>query len=176
MTEQPTVEQKASILRSAEHHDRMGPFAGSFRSEVKMWMAENAEPMISTGLLTSTWQVQGLFLHQDYIGDEVPGSPSPFQGRGYWGYNTSQGHYEGFWIDNASSEMQMETGEVDESGRIWEMRSQLTSPQTGELLQKRTLITLLDDDHHRVEMFFAATDGAETKAMEINYTRTAGSA
>ena len=176
MIERPGDDQVDSPLRSAAPHQKMEPFAGTFRSEVKMWMAANAEPMISTGLLNSSWQVDGLFLQQDYIGDPVPGATHPFQGRGFWGYNVSQGHYEGFWIDNASTEMQMESGDVNESGTVWEMKSQMVSPQTGEVLQKRSLNTLLDEDRHRVEMFFAATDGKQVKAMEINYTRTTRSA
>ena len=48
-------------------------------------------------------------------------SPEPapfpdFEGRGFWGYNKNPRQYEGFWIDTASTIMQTEFGEVDESG------------------------------------------------------------
>ena len=38
-------------------------------------------------------------------------------------------------------------------------------------MKKRSVITLIDNDHNKIEMFFVGDDGNETKAMEINYTR-----
>ena len=68
--------------------------------------------------------------------------------------------------------MQMETGDVDETGKVWTMHSNVTCPQTGQQLVKRSVITLIDNDHHRMESFFVGDDGNEMKAMEINYERT----
>ena len=154
-----------------DHHARLQPFEGTFNSEVKMWMGPG-DPMVSTGKITNSWHVDGLYLHQNYVGDQVEGPFPSFKGEGFWGFNTTSNQYEGFWIDNASTTMQIESGNLDDSGKIWEMHSEVKCPQTGQLMQKRSVITLIDNDHNKIEMFFTGPDGNELKSMEINYSRT----
>ena len=138
--------------------------------EVKFWMGPG-DPMVSTGTMTNSWQLGGLYLHQDYVGDKIDGPLPSFEGKGYWGYNTTSNRYEGYWIDNASTTMQMEFGDVDSDGRVWTMNSEVTCPQTGVAMKKRNVITLIDDDHNKVESYFTGEDGNEMKSMEISYTR-----
>ena len=78
--------------------------------------------------------------------------------------------FEGYWIDNASTIMQLETGSVDETGKIWTMTSEMVDPEGGTM-SKRSVITLKDDDHHSMESFFTR-EGQEFKAMEIQYSRS----
>ena len=155
-----------------EHHERLEPFVGTFKAVVKLWMGPG-EPMVSTGVMTSTMEFGGRFLHQHYQGDSNPDAPFPdFQGRGYWGYNHLLGKYEGFWIDTASTMMQNESGDVDTSGKVWTMTSEMPNPQTMEPMQKKSIITLTDRDHHTMEMYFSGPDGSEMKGMQIKYTRS----
>lgn len=162
--------QEFAMPQPGDEHVRIQPFEGTFRAEVKLWMGPG-DPMISTGTITNTWQIGGLYLHQDYVGDANDGPFPGFVGKGYWGYNTTSKQYEGFWIDNASTTMQTETGDVDADGKVWTMTSDVVCPQTGQPMKKRSVITLIDNDHNRIEMFFTGSDGNEMKAMEINYTR-----
>jgi hypothetical protein len=150
-------------------HDRLKPFEGKFRSEVKMWMGPG-EPMVSTGTMVNDFDLDGRFLRQTYTGDPNDGPFPSFEGRGYWGFNNVTKRFEGFWIDNASTMMQHEAGELDESGKVWTMVGEMPNPQTGGMMKKRSVITLEDDDHHTMEMFFDTGDG-EVKSMEINYER-----
>ncbi len=150
-------------------HDKLKPFEGKFRSEVKMWMGPG-EPMISTGTMVSEFDLGGRFLRQTYTGDPNEGPFPSFEGRGYWGYNNVSKRFEGFWIDNASTMMQTETGEVDDSGKTWTMVGEMPNPKTGKTMSKRSVITVEDDDHHTMEMYFDSGEG-EVKAMEINYER-----
>jgi hypothetical protein len=131
----------------------------------------SGEPMVSTGIMTSTWQLGGRFLRQEYLADPLEGFSDRFAGEGYWGYNTATGQYEGFWIDNASTTMQLEKGQVDDRGKVWEMHSQSVHPGSGQTLNKRSVITLVDDDNHRMESFVTGPDGQEMRVMEIIYTR-----
>jgi hypothetical protein len=154
-----------------EHHERLEPFVGTFKAVVKLWMGPG-EPMVSTGVMTNTMELGGRFLHQHYQGDSNPDAPFPdFQGRGYWGYNHLLGKYEGFWIDTASTMMQNESGDVDASGKVWTMTSEMPDSRTMKPTQKKSVITLTDRDHNSMEMFFTDADGKEIKGMEIRYTR-----
>jgi len=159
-----------TMPQPGDHHAKIQPFEGTFKSEVKMWMVPG-DPMVSTGTMKSTWQVNGLYLQQTYVGDQNEGPFPEFEGQGYWGYNTTDNQYEGFWIDSASTTMQMEFGDVDDAGKVWTMTSDVKCPQSGDTMKKRSVITLIDDDHNKIEMYFTGADGNEMKAMEIDYSR-----
>lgn len=151
-------------------HERLKPFLGTFSATVRIWTGPG-DPMVSTGAMTNTLELGGRFVKQDYKGDPTP-DPTPFPnfaGQGYWGFNKHTQKYEGFWIDSASTVMQNEAGTVDESGKVWTMTGEIVGPD-GEATTKRSVITLVDDDHHHMEMFFTKGD-QEFMGMDIQYTR-----
>lgn len=151
-------------------HDRLKPFLGTFKAEVRIWMGPG-DPMVSTGVMTSTLDLGGKFVKQHYKGDPSP-EPTPFpdfEGRGFWGYNKNTQQYEGFWIDTASTIMQTETGTVDDSGKVWTMVGEMVG-QDGSPCTKKSIITLVDDNNHHMEMYFNQGD-QEFKGMEIRYVR-----
>jgi hypothetical protein len=151
-------------------HEKLAPFVGTFKARVKIWMGPG-DPMVSTGVMVNTLELGGRFLQEVYQGDDSGGPFPDFAGRGYWGYNTVINKYEGFWIDTASTMMQFESGDVDASGKVWTMLGELPNPSTGQNMKKKSVITLKDNDHHSMEMFFTTPDGKEIKGMEIQYTR-----
>jgi len=165
-----TAADCAAMGALAEAHKGFKPFVGTFSVEVKLWMGPG-EPHVSTGVMTNTLDLGGRFLRQDYKGDPGGGPFENFEGRGYWGYNTTTKKYEGFWIDSASTFMQHDSGDLDASGKVWTMIGEMVDPQSGGSLRKRSVITLKDNDHHQLEMFFKGPDGKESKAMEIRYAR-----
>ncbi|MEQ1904881.1 MAG: DUF1579 domain-containing protein [Pirellulaceae bacterium] len=158
------------LPRAGKEHQLLQPFSGTFRAEVSVHMGPG-EPHKSTGTMVNTFQLDNLYLHQEYQGDAAPAPYPTFVGRGYWGYNFSSKMYEGFWIDNASSMMQTETGSVDAAGKVWTMLSEFQNPKDGKTILKRTVIRLIDHDHHSMESFMTGPDGGEFKTMEIQYTR-----
>ena len=153
----------------SDHHQLLKPFEGKFSAVVTLWMGPG-EPMVSTGTMTNSFELNNQFLHQHYEGDATDGPFPGFQGRGYWGFNTATNEYEGFWIDTASTLMMHESGAVDDSGKVWEMAGDFKNPQDGSDMKKRSVIKLEDNDHHTMEQFMATADG-EFKTMEIKYER-----
>ncbi len=166
MTEE--AQAGADAMSPGPEHDRLKPFLGTFRAEVKLWMGPG-DPMVSTGTMTNTMVLDGRYLRQDYMGDPSEGPFPNFEGHGFWGYNGVAKRFEGYWIDNASTMMQFETGSVDESGKVWTMTSEMVDPQGGTMA-KRSVITLKDQDHNSIESFFTR-EGQEFKGMEIQYRR-----
>ncbi len=148
-----------------EFHQPFSRFVGTFAAEVKLWFGPG-NPQVMTGTMTNSLQLNNQFLHQEYEGDQVEGSFPRFRGRGYLGYNTGSAKYEGFWVDTASTIMMQETGEVDETGRVWTMRGQFNNPQNGELMQKKSIITIIDEDHHRAEQFMQTPTGLSSRAWK----------
>ncbi len=161
-----------SMATITDGHKRLQPFIGTFRAVVRLWMGPG-EPLVSTGVMRNEWDLGGLYLRHTYKGDPNEGPFPDFEGRGYWSYNPATDQYEGFWIDNAACVMQTEQGRVDETGRVWTMRGETPNPQDGsKTIRKRTVVTLLDDDHHTMETYFESPQG-EFKGMEIQYERIA---
>ena len=161
----------AAMSAPGDEHALLEPFVGTFAAEVKLWMGPG-DPEVSTGTITNEWDLGGRFLRQTYEGDPNEGPFPEFAGRGWWGYNKIDSRWEGMWIDTASTVMQTEFGEVDLEGRVWTMRGEMTNPMTGQPISKRSVVTLVDDDRHTMEMFFESPDG-EMKGMEISYRRKA---
>jgi len=148
-------------------HELMKPFEGTFKSEVKMWMGPGA-PMTSSGTMVNRWSLNGLYLEQVY--ESEPGGPFPgFAGRGFWGFNQTEKVFEGFWIDTASSAMQMEKGSVDQSGKVFEMHSEFS--HGGAVMKKRTVFEVINDDQHKMLAHTTPPSGEEMLTMEIVYTR-----
>jgi hypothetical protein len=152
-----------------KEHDKLKPFVGTFRAEVRIWMGPG-EPAVTTGTMTNAMDLGGRFLRQTYRGDATDGPLALFEGRGFWGYNTASHEWEGFWIDTASTQMQTETGDLDAAGRTWTMIGHVTSSETGAPMRKRSVITLDGPDRHSMEMFFG-TPPAESRVMQITYVR-----
>jgi hypothetical protein len=159
----------AEMAALAQAHRKFEPFVGTFKARVSLWMGPG-EPSVSTGVMTNRLELGGRFLHQSYKGDPGDGPFPDFEGRGYWGYNTVTKKFEGFWIDTASTIMQIETGTVDRTGKVWTMTGEFPDPASGTPMRKRSVITLKDRNSHALEMYFE-TPGGEFKAMEIQYKR-----
>ncbi|MFN5322501.1 MAG: DUF1579 family protein [Planctomycetota bacterium] len=156
--------------RPGAEHALLAPFIGTFRATIRLFFGPG-EPQISQGTMRNTWDVDGLYLNQHFTGDPAPPPYPAFVGRGYWGYNFSTRQYEGFWIDNASSIMQSETGAVDASGKVWTMLSEFTHPTTGERIARRSVIELKDHDHHVIESWMTGPNSQELRTMQIEYRR-----
>ncbi|MEZ6242788.1 MAG: DUF1579 domain-containing protein [Phycisphaerales bacterium] len=169
----PTADQMAAcaeMFKPAPEHAVFKPFAGTFRSEVKMWMMPASEPQVSTGTMVNTLVLNDRYLEQSYQDDS-----GMFAGRGFLGYNTVDKRYEGFWIDSIASFFQVEHGQYDKATKTWEMHSTLTDPSSGKPMRKRSVMRAVDNDHLVMEMYFSHTEngkpGPEFKCMEIRHTR-----
>lgn len=166
MSETPEFE----LPKPGPEHALLKPLEGTFSSQVKMWMGPG-DPTVSTGLMKNSFRLNGLYLFHDYKGDQVEGPFPRFEGQGYFGFNSTSGRFEGLWVDNVSTAMQMETGTVDASGKIFEMLSEFEMPGQGTTFKKRSIITVIDNDHHTMESYISPPDGQEMKNMMIDYKR-----
>ena len=152
-------------------HELLRPFRGVFLATVRIWTGP-AEPLVQSGIMRSEFVLSGLYLFQDYTGFPAPEPWPSFLGKGFWGFNSTTREYESFWIDNASTTMQLERGSVDDSGRIWTMKSEFVHPHTRARYQKRTVVRLLDENRNDMTSWLAGVDGREFKSMEISFERS----
>lgn len=162
--------QLSELNPANDHVKKFVPMIGAFDAEVRFWMGR-PQPVVSHGKMLNSWDLGGTFMMQHYEGSSDSAAFPAFAGRGYFGYNLSDNRFEGFWIDTASTMMQCEQGSVDSAGRIWEMRSEFTHPQSRQKMKKRSIITVLDHNQHTLDAFMQIGDAAEFQAMHIDFRR-----
>lgn len=152
--------------KKGPEHASLARFAGTWRAEVTLYCMPGSGPNVSRGKMTSTLELGGLFLHQDYRDDA-----GMFEGRGYWGYNATDGRYEGFWIDPMCTFFQIEHGQHDPRTDTYTMHGAMTNPHTKRPMRKRTVIAYRGPNEHTMEQYMEMEPGKETKTMEVRYSR-----
>ena len=74
-------------------------------------------------------------------------------------------------MDNMSTGMMMSTGATSDSGKSWTFTGSMADPMTGKDTKVDEKITVVDADHHTMEMWGPAPDGTVYKTMQIEYSR-----
>jgi hypothetical protein len=149
-------------------HKKLDGLVGTWDTKVQFWMMPGTDPMLSGGTSTNQWVMGGRYLEQRYKGDMAG---MPFEGVGYTGYDNVKKQYWGTWMDNMSTSMMTSTGSVSADGKSWEFTATMSDPMTGKDSTAKEKVTVIDADHHTMEMWAAGPDGKMFKNMEINYSR-----
>jgi hypothetical protein len=168
---QPTEEQIAAWMEAispGEMHKLLEVLVGTWDTKAMMWESpDQAEPGVTTGTAEMQWILGGRYLQQKFTGTYME---MPFQGVGYTGYDKAAGHYISVWMDSFSTGMMVETGTVDESGKVFSSTGSYIDPLTGVKTETRSVHRIESPDRHVVEMFTKGPAG-EFKMMEVVYTR-----
>ena len=166
--DQAAMEAMMKAATPGEAHKKLGGMVGTFNTEVKMWMAPGAPPTGGTGVSENTWALDGRFVEQHFDGNFMG---MPFHGIGYTGYDNIKKHYVGAWMDNMTTSMMVSSGTAEADGKSITFLSTMDDPMTGKSSPVKEKVTVVDDDHHTLEMWMAGPDGKMFKTMEINYSR-----
>ncbi len=151
-----------------EPHKKLDVFVGTWDTQITMWMAPGMDPVKSSGTSQNTWMMGGRYLEQRYRGEFFG---APFEGIGYSGYDNVKKQYWGTWMDNMSTAMMLSTGAISADGKVWTYKATMADPMTGKDSSSDEKITVVDADHHTMEMWGAGPDGKNFKMMEIAYSR-----
>ncbi|MEA2337666.1 MAG: hypothetical protein QOE82_1673 [Thermoanaerobaculia bacterium] len=165
---QAEMEAMMKAATPGDAHKKLNPMAGSFTAEVKMWMQPGAPPAGGAGAAENSWTLDGRFLQQNFTGNFMG---MPFTGVGYTGYDNIKKKYIGTWMDTMTTSMMISSGKADPGGKSFTFTSTMDDPMTGKSSPVKEKVTVVDDDHHMLEMWGAGPDGKMFKMMEINYTR-----
>ncbi len=124
--------------------------------------------MTSAGTATQQWILGGRYLEQRFKGDFAG---MPFEGIGYTGYDNVKKQYWGTWIDSMSTGVMTSAGSGPSDGKTWEFTATMSDPTTGKDSVGKEKLTIVDADHHTMEMWSPGPDGKMFKTMEISYSR-----
>jgi len=148
-------------------HKALDGMVGSWDTKVTMWMMPGMDPMSSTGTSENHLIMGGRYLEQRYNGTVMG---APFEGLGYTGYDNVKKQYWGTWIDNMSTGMMLSTGTGGDA-KVMTFTGTMADPITGQDQKVEEKITVVDADHHMMEMWGPGPDGKMFKTMEITYSR-----
>jgi len=164
--QQAMMEMMEKLATPGEMHKKLEPFVGNFDVEATFWMAPGTDPMTSKGKSSSEWLLGGRWVAQHYEGDFMG---QTFNGLGMTGYDNYKKQYLSTWMDSMSTTMMLTTGKVD--GNTFTFTGQMDDPMTNTSANVTEKLTIIDNDHHVLEMWAPGPDGKPFKNMEIHYRR-----
>ena len=134
------------------------------------------DPATSEGMTTTReWVAGGHFL-RDVTTGTIAGNP--YERTGFLGWHLMDQRYEWNTADNVTSIMMTYYGETGSgAARPIATSGTFTDPgvpgeeNVGQPVAMRTLITILDADHHTIEIHFTPPGGEETLADRMAFTR-----
>ena len=166
--EKAAMDAMMKAATPGDAHKKLSPMAGTWTTDVKMWMAPGAAPAAGSGTAENTWALDGRWLEQRFNGTFMG---MPFTGIGYTGYDNIKKQYVGTWMDTMTTAMMISSGKAEADGKSITFNSTMDDPMTGKSSPVKEKVTVVDDDHHTLEMWGAGPDGKMFKMMEISYTR-----
>lgn len=163
-----TPEQMQAMMAAmslGEQHKQMAKMVGDWTFTNKFSMP-GAPPMESTGTMHAVALMGGRYVEHTWKGDMMG---MPFEGRATDAYDNVAKHYVSTWIDNMGTGIMVQTGTCDAktctfTGDTWD-------PMTGKKSTMKSVITWVDDNTFKNEMYGPDSSGKETKMMEITAKR-----
>jgi hypothetical protein len=153
MGQEMSPEQQAAMMKAmtpGEHHKHLSRMEGKFEYTSKMWMAPGTQPIESKGTSEQKMIMGGRYL-QDMVSGDAMGMP--FEGMGLTGYDKLSGEYTFAWIDNMGTGIMRGSGSCSKGGTVFTLEGSVRAPGVEEPLPFKQVVTLVDDDHHKMEWY-----------------------
>jgi hypothetical protein len=149
-------------------HKALEMTVGSWDVKTKMWMAPGAPPQETSGTSENKMILGGRYLEQRYEGTMMG---QPFSGIGVTGFDNYKKKFVSTWVDSMGTGIMSMAGTADETGKVITSWGTMDDPAEKRTMKAKTVVTIVDADHHTYESWHALADGKMTKDLEITYTR-----
>ena len=190
--EEEVLDPLNQLTRPGEHHEHLDRLAGDWDLTIRVWTSPDGEAIESAGTAEARWILDGRFLWTIYRAQLFG---QPFEAWSIEGYDNQAKEYVGTWRDTQGTytlvyrgkcrtgpppregeeekEKEKEKKKEEEApapgpeGSFREMSTKLTDPVSGEKLDIRTEIRILDDGGFIQESFIDLSDEESLKNLEI---------
>lgn len=149
-------------------HEMLAKDTGTWDAEMTFWIPENPEPQKATSVATYKMILNGKYQEGVFKGDMWG---MPFEGRGTTAYDNASKQFITTWIDNMGTGILVSRGQYDETSKTITFSGAMVDPVTGKEKKVKEIITYIDDNTQKMEMFDIDANGKEFKNMEINSKR-----
>jgi len=148
-------------------HQMLAHSNGTWTYENTFWMAPGAPPSKSTGTTENKMILGGRYQESIHKGN-IEGME--FEGHGLLAYDNGKKIFQNAWVDNMGTGIMLLEGTWDDATHSLTLTGKGYDPMQGKDIEMKEVITIQDDDHHMMEMYYTK-DGKEIKSMEIHLTR-----
>lgn len=145
-------------------HEMLAKDTGTWDAEMTFWMPESPEPQKAKSVAEYKMILGGKYQEGTYKGDMFGMS---FEGRGMTAYDNAAKEYITTWVDNMGTGMLVSRGQYDEASKSITFNGAMADPVTGKEKKVKEIITYIDDNTQKMEMFDIDANGKEFKSMEI---------
>ena len=160
------VQRWAAAREPGPAHEVLKALEGEWTGAMTVFPGPGAEPLTSTGAMSSRFELGGRWLRSRWTGEAMG---EAMEGVAYFGHDNARGVYLGTWIDTFTTGMLRSEGTYDEPTRTFTMRGTMPTPDGPVPIRQTTVIE--SPDRHRFELFAIGPDGAETLMTRVVYTR-----
>ncbi len=147
-------------------HKMLANMVGEWDGEISMWQDPSQPPQTSKGSAQFESIFDGRYIIGKYTGNMMG---MPFSGMDITGYDNVKKMFFTSWIDNMGTGVMYVEGTYDKNSNTFNYTGETADPM-GNKMKVKEIITIIDKDHNKFEMFMDTGKG-EIKSMEIKYTR-----
>ncbi len=158
------MEAMMKAASPGEPQKKLARLAGDWTFTNTMWMDPSQPPVKSNGTMHGVVLMGGRYVEHTWKGDMMG---MPFEGRGTEAYDNVGKQYVNSWVDNMGTGIVYATGTCDEGVKVCTYSSEMWDPMSSKKITTRSVITWLDDNNFKNEMYAPGPDGKEAKMMEI---------
>ncbi len=160
----------AKLAMPGEHHQRLASLAGKWKVTGKAWMVPGQPPMEMSSTGEASWILGGRYLQEVHTGSFMG---QPFEGRALDGYDNATHEYFSTWVDNMGTGIEVFRGKCDDPCNVLTETAEFVDPMSGKTMKTRSVITFVDKDTYRQEMYLvgAGPGGEDAKQMEFTAKR-----
>jgi hypothetical protein len=161
----PAEEEKAwmEYATPGKMHEWLTKSTGTWQSEVMSWMHPDSPAVKSKAISVNKMILGGRYQEGTFTGDMMG---MPFEGRSIVGYDNAKKVFQSSWVDNMGTGFMNMEGVYDPNTKTLTSKGKMVDPGTGKEMEMREVLTFIDDNTQKMEMF-CTKNGKEEKAMEI---------
>ncbi len=156
------------MMAPNKNHEMFKKYVGEWIVTTTAWMQPGAEPVVSQNSAKIEVIMGGRFMKMDFTGAMFG---QPFEGLQIVGYDNTQEKFVTFWIDSLSTAFYLQTGTLDETGKVLNETGEWLDPMTGGTIKVRAKTELINDNEIHYEMYMTGPDGKEFKSLDNRMTR-----
>ena len=145
-------------------HEMLAKDNGTWNAELTFWSPENPQEMKSTATVTYKMIMDGKYQEGIYSGDMFG---APFEGKGMVAYDNATEEFISTWIDNMGTGVLVTRGKYDEATKTSTFYGEMVDPVTKKAKKIKEVITYIDDNNQKMEMFDVLENGKEFKTMQV---------
>ena len=154
----------ADYATPSKAHEMLAKDTGTWDAEMTFWMPDSPEPQKYKSVAEYKMILDGKYQEGMYKGNM---GEMPFEGRGITAYDNASKEYIATWIDNMGTGMLVSRGQYDEANKTLTFNGAMVDPVTGKEKKIKEIITYIDENTQKMEMFDIDANGKEFKNMEI---------